>query len=149
MYQSKLLFSFLKNWKKKGYNRVNHHLKSIDEIQVSSNIEIINYYALQSETLIHRTYQEETYQNYISSKDNDRLLLRFTLNMLLTKNIVHIPFISGSCNLPPYSYFINYEHKETKYNKSGDTLTYSNLYKGWNTIDWFFIYDIFYKFLLF
>ena len=117
------------------------HLKSSDEIQVSSNIEIINYYALQSETLIHRTYQEETYQNYISSKDNDRLLLRFTLNMLLTENIVHIHFIPGSCNLPPYSYFINYEHKETKYDNSDDTLTYSNLYKGWNTIDWFFIYD--------
>ena len=117
------------------------HLKSSDEIQVSSNIEIINYYALQSETLIHRTYQEETYQNYISSKDNDRLLLRFTLNMLLTENIVHIPFISGSYNLPPYSYFINYEHKETNYDNSDGTLTYSNLYKGWNTIDWFFIYD--------
>ena len=117
------------------------HLKSIDEIQVSSNIEIINYYALQSETLIHRTYQEETYQDYISSKDNDRLLLRFTLNMLLTENIVHIPFIPGSCNLPPYSYFINYEHKGTKDDKSDGTLTYSNLYKGWNTIDWFFIYD--------
>lgn len=117
------------------------HLKSIDEIQVSSNIEIINYYALQSETLITRTYQEETYQNYISSKVNDRLLLRFTLNMLLTENIVHIPFTPGSYNLPPYSYFINYEHKGTTYDKSDETLTYSNLYKGWNTIDWFFIYD--------
>ena len=118
-----------------------HLLSSNNEIQVSSNIEIKNYYELQNDNLINRTYQSDTYQNYIYSNLDKRLLLRFTLNILLTANIPTIDFISSSCNLPPYSYFINYDHKATNINTYPINPVYSNFYKGWNTIDWFFIYD--------
>jgi hypothetical protein len=118
-----------------------HLLSSSNEILVSSNIEIRNYYDLQPDSLIKRTYQSDTYQNYIVNKSDDRLLMRFTLNMLLKESISKIDFISSSSNLPPYSYFINYEHKGTYIDPNPTNPDYTNCHKGWNTIDWFFIYD--------
>jgi hypothetical protein len=117
------------------------HLLANNEIKVLSNIEIENYCNLTSSNLIKRTYQANTYQDYIYSKRNDRLLLRFTLNILLKEPISTIDFIPSSCNLPPYSYFIDYYHKGTNYSANIINPIYTNFHKGWNTIDWFFIYD--------
>ena len=82
-----------------------------------------------------RTYQDETYRHYIYDNFNNRLLIRFTLNMLLKQSIDYID-INTFNNLPDYTYFINQQFSGSNINPQ-----YSNLNKGWNTIDWYFIHD--------
>jgi hypothetical protein len=115
-----------------------HLLANSNEISILSNLLFVDYTSLNSSDKINRNYQQEgTYQDYIIEHQNDILLLRYTLNILLKKD-QDSPITPDfyNINLAPYHYFINYEYQSDDI-KNG----YSNLIKGWNTIDWFFVYD--------
>jgi len=115
-----------------------HLLADSDEIDVLSNLKFVDYSNLIDEDKVDRNYQEGgTYQDYIISHKTHKLLLRYTLNILLKKD-QDSPITTDltSINLAPYHYFINYEHQSDDIRNG-----YSGLIKGWNTIDWFFIYD--------
>jgi hypothetical protein len=115
-----------------------HLLADSNEIDVSSNLKFVDYKLLTAGNKVYRNYQEGgTYQDYIIEHQNDKLLLRYTLNILLKKNQVSpITTHFDSINLAQHNYFINYEHQSDDIRNG-----YSGLIKGWNTIDWFFIYD--------
>lgn len=114
-----------------------HLLADDKEIANSNILQFVNYKLLTNDTKVDRNYQEGgTYQDYIIEHQNDKLLLRYTLNILLKKQVSPITTHFGSVNLAPYHYFINYEHQSDDIRDG-----YSGLIKGWNTIDWFFIYD--------
>lgn len=114
-----------------------HLLADYKEIADSNILQFVNYKLLTNDTKVDRNYQEGgTYQDYIIEHQNDKLLLRYTLNILLKKQVSPITTHFGSVNLAPYHYFINYEHQSDDIRDG-----YSGLIKGWNTIDWFFIYD--------
>lgn len=114
-----------------------HLLADSNEIDVSSNLKFVDYKSLNSGNKISRNYQDDTYQDYIITHKADKLLLRYTLNILLKKD-QDSPITTNfdSINLATHHYFINYEYQSDDINDG-----YSNLIKGWNTIDWFFIYD--------
>lgn len=114
-----------------------HLLADSDEIDVSSNLKFVNYTSLNAGNKVRRNYQDDTYQDYIIRNNPNKLLLRYTLNILLKKD-QNSPITTNfdSINLAPHHYFINYEHKSDNINDG-----YTNLIKGWNTIDWFFIYE--------
>ena len=114
-----------------------HLLADSDEIDVSSNLKFFDYKSLNSGNKIRRNYQDDTYQDYIISHRTDKLLLRYTLNILLKKDQVSpITTNFDNSNLATHNYFINYEYQSDDINDG-----YPMLSKGWNTIDWFFIYD--------
>ena len=115
-----------------------HLLADSDEIDVSSNLKFFDYKSLTAENKVYRNYQDDTYQDYIISHKTGKLLLRYTLNILLKKD-QDSPITTNfdSINLAEHIYFINYQDKGYDIRADG----YSNLIKGWNTIDWFFIYD--------
>ena len=115
-----------------------HLLAGDKEIDVSSNLKFVDYKSLTAENKVDRSYQEETYQDYIIAHQTDKLLLRYTLNILLKKD-QDFPITTNfdSINLAKHHYFINYQDKSDDDIKDG----YSDLIKGWNTIDWFFVYD--------
>lgn len=114
-----------------------HLLADSNEISISSNLKFVDYKSLNSGNKISRNYQDDTYQDYIITHKADKLLLRYTLNILLKKD-QDSPITTNfdSINLATHHYFINYEYQSDDINDG-----YSNLIKGWNTIDWFFIYD--------
>lgn len=114
-----------------------HLLADYEEIANSNILQFVNYKSLANDTKVSRNYQEGgTYQDYIIAHQNDKLLLRYTLNILLKKDQHNITTDPTSINLALHNYFINYEHQSDDINNG-----YSNLIKGWNTIDWFFVYD--------
>ena len=115
-----------------------HLLADSNEISISSNLLFVDYSNLINDNKVYRSYQEETYQDYIISHKTDKLLLRYTLNILLKKD-QDSPITTNfdSINLAPHHYFINYQDKGYDITEDG----YSDLIKGWNTIDWFFIYN--------
>jgi hypothetical protein len=113
-----------------------HLLADDKEISISSNLLFVDYKSLNSSDKINRNYQEGTYQDYIISHKTDKLLLRYTLNILLKKDHHNISIDLTSINLERHNYFINYQYQSDDI-KNG----YNNLIKGWNTIDWFFVYD--------
>ena len=115
-----------------------HLLADSNEIDVSSNLKFVDYSNLINEDKVDRNYQEGgTYQDYIISHKTDKLLLRYTLNILLKKDQDSpITTHHTSINLAQHNYFINYEYQSDDINDG-----YPMLIKGWNTIDWFFIYD--------
>ena len=114
-----------------------HLLADHKEIANLSNLKFVDYSNLIDEDKVDRNYQEGgTYQDYIILHKTDKLLLRYTLNILLKKRVSTITTHFDSVNLAPYHYFINYEHQSDDIRDG-----YSGLIKGWNTIDWFFIYD--------
>ena len=113
-----------------------HLLADDKEISISSNLLFVDYKSLNSSDKINRNYQEGTYQDYIISHKTDKLLLRYTLNILLKKDQDNINIDLTSINLERHNYFINYQYQSDDI-KNG----YNNLIKGWNTIDWFFVYD--------
>lgn len=114
-----------------------HLLANSDEIDVSSNLKFVDYKLLNAVNKVDRNYQYDTYQDYIIRNNPNKLLLRYTLNILLKKD-QDSPITTNfdSINLAEHIYFINYEHQINNINDG-----YSNLIKGWNTIDWFFVYD--------
>lgn len=114
-----------------------HLLADRDEIDVSSNLKFIDYTSLNAENKVDRSYQDDTYQDYIIRNNAHTLLLRYTLNILLKKDQSSITVDLNNVNLASHIYFINYEYQGDNINSSG----YSNLSKGWNTIDWFFVYE--------
>lgn len=113
-----------------------HLLADDKEISISSNLKFVDYKSLNSGNKINRNYQEGTYQDYIISHKTDKLLLRYTLNILLKKDQDNINIDLTSINLERHNYFINYQ-----YQSNDIRYGYPNLIKGWNTIDWFFVYD--------
>ena len=114
-----------------------HLLADSNEISISSNLLFVDYKSLTAENKIGRSYQDDTYQDYIISHKTDKLLLRYTLNILLKKDQVSpITTNFDNSNLATHNYFINYEYQSDDINDG-----YPMLSKGWNTIDWFFIYD--------
>ena len=114
-----------------------HLLANSDEIDVSSNLKFVDYKLLTTADKVDRSYQDDTYQDYIISHKTDKLLLRYTLNILLKKDQVSsITTNFDSINLAQHNYFINYEYQSDNIRDG-----YTNLTKGWNTIDWFFIYN--------
>ena len=115
-----------------------HLLADSDEISISSNLKFFDYKSLTAENKVYRNYQDDTYQDYIIRNNSNKLLLRYTLNILLKKD-QDSPITTNfdSINLAEHIYFINYQDKGYDIRADG----YSNLIKGWNTIDWFFIYD--------
>ena len=115
-----------------------HLLADSDEIDVSSNLKFFDYKSLNSGNKICRNYQDDTYQDYIIRNNSNKLLLRYTLNILLKKD-QDSPITTNfdSINLAEHIYFINYQDKGYDIRADG----YSGLIKGWNTIDWFFVYD--------
>jgi hypothetical protein len=114
-----------------------HLLADSNEIADSNIIKFVDYSNLIDEDKVERSYQAKTYQDYIISHKADKLLLRYTLNILLKKD-QDSPITTDptSINLAQHNYFINYEHQSDDIRNG-----YSGLIKGWNTIDWFFIYD--------
>ena len=114
-----------------------HLLADSDEIADSSIIKFVDYKLLNAVNKVDRKYQADTYQDYIIRNNPNKLLLRYTLNILLKKD-QDSPITTNfdSINLAQHHYFINYE-----YQSDDITTGYTNLTKGWNTIDWFFIYD--------
>ena len=114
-----------------------HLLADSDEIADSSIIKFVDYKLLNAVNKVDRKYQADTYQDYIIRNNPNKLLLRYTLNILL-KKAQDSPITTNfdSINLAQHHYFINYE-----YQSDDITTGYTNLTKGWNTIDWFFIYD--------
>jgi len=114
-----------------------HLLADDKEIADSNIIKFVDYKSLTTDNRVDRSYQNDTYQDYIIEHKTDKLLLRYTLNILLKKD-QDSPITTNfdSINLAEHIYFINYEHQINNINDG-----YSNLIKGWNTIDWFFIYD--------
>lgn len=114
-----------------------HLLAHSNEIIRQSNLLFVDYTSLRTDTKVERIYQNNTYQDYIIEHNNDKLLLRYTLNILLKKDLVSITTDFNNINLAPHNYFINYEYQSDNIINDG----YSNLTKGWNTIDWFFVYD--------
>ena len=114
-----------------------HLLADDKEIADSNIIKFVDYKSLIDEDKVGRSYQDDTYQDYIISHKADKLLLRYTLNILLKKD-QDSPITTDptSINLAPHHYFINYEYQSDDINDG-----YPMLSKGWNTIDWFFIYD--------
>ena len=113
-----------------------HLLADSNEIADSNILKFVDYSNLINENKVVRSYQQETYQDYIIAHRTDKLLLRYTLNILLKKDHHNITTNLTSINLAPHNYFINYEYQSDDINNN-----YTNLIKGWNTIDWFFIYD--------
>lgn len=114
-----------------------HLLADDKEISISSNLLFVDYKLLRTDNKVDRSsYQTQTYQDYIIEHKTDKLLLRYTLNILLKKDQYLIATDLTSINLAPHHYFINYQYKSNNIRDG-----YSNLIKGWNTIDWFFIYD--------
>lgn len=113
-----------------------HLLADSDEIDVSSNLKFVNYTSLNAGNKVRRNYQNDTYQDYIIRNNPNKLLLRYTLNILLKKGPVSITFDLDNIDLAQHIYFINYEYQGDNINSG-----YTNLIKGWNTIDWFFVYD--------
>ena len=113
-----------------------HLLADSNEIDVSSNLKFVDYKSLAVADKVDRSYQVDTYQDYIISHKTDKLLLRYTLNILLKKGPVSITPDFYNINLAEHIYFINYQDKGYDINSG-----YSDLIKGWNTIDWFFIYN--------
>ena len=113
-----------------------HLLANSDEIDVSSNLKFVDYKLLNAVNKVDRNYQYDTYQDYIIRNNPNKLLLRYTLNILLKKGPVSITFDLDNIDLAQHIYFINYEYQGDNINSG-----YTNLIKGWNTIDWFFVYD--------
>jgi hypothetical protein len=70
-----------------------HLLADDKEISISSNLLFVDYKSLNSSDKINRNYQEGTYQDYIISHKTDKLLLRYTLNILLKKIIITLVLI--------------------------------------------------------
>ena len=116
----------------------NYSLEFVDYIHllgpelINSNILEINTYSNYDvfDGNYIRTYQDETYRHYIYSNFNDRLLIHCTLNILLKQSVDYIQLDTNTNG----TYFINQIYNDNQF-------IYSNLTKGWNTIDWFFIHD--------
>ena len=86
-----------------------------------------------------------TFENVIFQNLNERLLLHVNVNILL-QNETTISFknISDS-ELPSHSVYINNKRDTIYIYKPGvenNNISYQNLKKGWNTIDWYFIHDL-------
>lgn len=113
-----------------------HLLAGDKEIADSNILKFVDYKLLNAENKVDRSYQDDTYQDYIIRNSANTLLLRYTLNILLKKDQHSITVNLNHINLASHIYFINYEYQ-------GDNISsgYTNLNKGWNTIDWFFVYD--------
>ena len=103
-----------------------HLLADSDEISISSNLKFFDYKSLTAENKVYRNYQDDTYQDYIISHKTGKLLLRYTLNILLKKD-QDSPITTNfdSINLAEHIYFINYQDKGYDIRADG----YSNLIK--------------------
>ena len=113
------------------------HLSAGDkEIDVSSNLKFVDYTSLNAVNKVDRSYQDDTYQDYIIRNNAHTLLLRYTLNILLKTDLDSITVDLNNINLAQHINFINYEYRGDDIN-----IGYTNLSKGWNTIDWFFVYN--------
>jgi hypothetical protein len=113
-----------------------HILADYKEFSDSNILEFINYSNLT--TPITRNYQNYTYQNYIYDSTHSKLLFKYTLNILLNENYNNnIPFSINQNNLFDFCYFVNNSYIGSNITDIG----FNNLIKGWNTINWFFIYE--------
>tara|TARA_B100001778_G_scaffold299199_1_gene273833 strand:+ start:8736 stop:10394 length:1659 start_codon:yes stop_codon:yes gene_type:complete len=110
------------------------------EILYQSNLQFIDYTEIGNTNTLKRDYQLDdqynTYQRYIfNNKPN--LLLRYKLNILLKEDHNHTLIFPD--NLYDYCLFVNYKYKGSNIQRDDDKEI--NLIKGWNTIDYFFIYN--------
>tara|TARA_B100000401_G_C52800936_1_gene718547 strand:- start:200 stop:1858 length:1659 start_codon:yes stop_codon:yes gene_type:complete len=110
------------------------------EILYQSNLQFIDYTEIGNTNTLKRDYQLDdqynTYQRYIfNNKPN--LLLRYKLNILLKEDHNHTLIFPN--NLYDYCLFVNYKYKGSNIQSDDDKEI--NLIKGWNTIDYFFIYN--------
>lgn len=108
------------------------YIHLLEKTLIDSNILKIDTYTNyhRFDGIYENSLQEETYRHYIYQNYNNRLLLHFSLNILLKQPVNYIPLDRHTNTI----YFINQVYND---NQS----TYSNLTKGWNTINWFFIHD--------
>ena len=111
------------------------------EILYQSNLQFIDYTEFGNTNTLKRDYQldiYDTYQRYIfNNKPN--LLLRYKLNILLTQDYtVNLIFPD---DLYDFCLFVNYNYVGSNIHKDDDVNNEINLIKGWNTIDYFFIYN--------
>jgi len=133
------------------------HLDSDNtEILYQSNLQFIDYNEIGTSNTLERDYQLDdyneigtsntlerdyqlddqynTYQKYIfDNKPN--LLLKYKLNILLKQD--HTANLIFPDNLCDFCYFVNYNYEASNIQGSREI----NLVKGWNTIDYFFIYN--------
>ena len=113
-----------------------HILADYKEFSDSNILEFINYSNLT--TPITRNYQNYTYQNYIYDNTHPKLMFKYTLNILIKENYNNnIPFNINQNNLFDFCYFVNNSYIGSNITDIG----FNNLIKGWNTINWFFIYE--------
>jgi len=109
------------------------------EILYQSNLQFIDYNNIESTNTLVRDYQSvsnkyNTYQKYIfTHKPN--LLLKYKLNILLKQD--HNANLIFPINSYDFCYFVNYNYYESNIYEN----TEINLVKGWNTIDYFFMYN--------
>jgi len=111
------------------------------EILYQSNLQFIDYTEFGNTNTLKRDYQldiYDTYQRYIfNNKPN--LLLRYKLNILLTQDYtVNLIFPD---DLYDFCLFVNYNYIGSNIHNDDDIDNEINLIKGWNTIDYFFIYN--------
>ena len=108
-----------------------------NEILYQSNLQFINYNEITLTKMIRRSYQideKNTYQKYIFyNKPN--LLFKYKLNILLKED--HNANLIFPNNSYDFCYFVNYNYQGSNIYEN----TEINLIKGWNTIDYFFIYN--------
>ena len=108
-----------------------------NEILYQSNLQFINYNEITLTKMIRRSYQideKNTYQKYIFyNKFN--LLFKYKLNILLKED--HNANLIFPNNSYDFCYFVNYNYQGSNIYEN----TEINLIKGWNTIDYFFIYN--------
>ena len=111
------------------------------EILYQSNLQFIDYTEFGNTNTLERNYQldiYDTYQRYIF-KNKPNLLLRYKLNILLTQD--HTANLIFPDNLCDFCLFVNYNYVGSNIHKDDDVNNEINLIKGWNTIDYFFIYN--------
>lgn len=111
------------------------------EILYQSNLQFIDYNEIGDTNTLKRDYQLDTYDTYqryiFNNKPN--LLLRYKLNILLTQDYtVNLIFPD---DLYDFCLFVNYNYIGSNIHNDDDIDNEINLIKGWNTIDYFFIYN--------
>tara|TARA_B110000003_G_scaffold133659_1_gene135617 strand:- start:443 stop:2155 length:1713 start_codon:yes stop_codon:yes gene_type:complete len=111
------------------------------EILYQSNLQFIDYNEIGTTNTLKRDYQldiYDTYQKYIfNNKPN--LLLRYKLNILLKQD--HTANLIFPDKLYNFCLFVNYNYVGSNIHNDDDVDNEINLIKGWNTIDYFFIYN--------
>ena len=111
------------------------------EILYQSNLQFIDYNEIGTTNTLKRDYQldiYDTYQKYIfNNKPN--LLLRYKLNILLKQD--HTANLIFPDKLYNFCLFVNYNYVGSNIHNEDDVDNEINLIKGWNTIDYFFIYN--------